>query len=100
VDLDRETFGIYVEIWEEATETPDESEHPTDHLAFQAIVEGGEAMVPFILALIQRRPSRIVDALYHITGENPCPAAHEDDLVSTVRYWLAWGRERDLVVSG
>jgi hypothetical protein len=100
VDLDRETFGIYVEIWEEATEIPVESENPTDHPAFQAIVEGGEAMVPFILALIQRRPSRIVDALFHITGENPCPVGHEDNLEYVVLHWLAWGRARDLVISG
>jgi hypothetical protein len=65
-----------------------------NHPAFREIVSLGEAVVPLMLADLERRPRLWVWALPEITRENPVPAADQGYIARMSDAWLRWGRAK------
>jgi hypothetical protein len=66
-------------------------EHPT----YNAIVDMGPSIVPFILQELQRSPDRWFNALERLTGANPAKDA--TTFQDAVRLWLKWGRDNKYI---
>ncbi len=63
------------------------------HPAFREIVGLGMAVVPMMLADLERRPELWVWALPEITGEDPVPAEDVGNITRMSEAWVRWGRE-------
>ena len=63
------------------------------HPAYQKIIGMGPAVVPLILAELERKPNHWFAALYFITEAQPIPAADAGNFKAACAAWLRWGRE-------
>lgn len=68
----------------------------TRHPAYQEIALMGEAVLPYIMAELEREPDFWFPALRKITGENPVPARSAGKLDEMAKAWLEWGRARNV----
>lgn len=68
-----------------------------EHPAYQAIIEMGEAAIPFILRELDRSPDHWFVALRSITGANPVPPDHRGKIGLMARDWLSWGQSQGYV---
>jgi len=66
------------------------------HPAYQEIIRMGDAVVPCILAEIEREPDHWFIALYEITGADPVRKAHRGDIEKMAEDWVAWGKKQGL----
>src|SRR4051794_16852468 len=66
-----------------------------NHTVYQELVALGEAIVPLILAELEREPNvSWIPILATITGENPVPPALAGQVDAMTKAWLDWGRQR------
>jgi hypothetical protein len=63
------------------------------HPAYRQIVGLGKAVVPLLLAELERQPDHWFLALYEITGVDPVPAESRGRLHEMAAAWLRWGKE-------
>src|SRR5262245_21211670 len=68
--------------------------HIVGHPAFHAIVGLGEAVVPLMLADLEKRPRLWVWALPEITGEDPVPVEDAGNIERMSETWLRWERAK------
>ena len=61
------------------------------HPAYRKIVALGEAVVPFILADLEKKPDHWFLALEEITGASPVPESDWGKLPGMAAAWIAWG---------
>jgi len=64
---------------------------------YQQIIGMGPAVVPLILAELERRTDHWFWALEAITGENPVPEEAAGNVGEMARAWIDWGRRKGLV---
>ena len=64
-----------------------------NHPAFQEIIHMGQAVVPFMLQDLEKRPRLWVWALPDITGADPVPAEDRGNVARMSEAWLRWGKE-------
>lgn len=64
------------------------------HLAFREIIEMGEAVVPLMLADLEKDPRLWVWALPEITGENPIAPEDAGKIERMSQTWLRWARAK------
>lgn len=64
------------------------------HTAYQQIIGMGEAVVPLIMADLEKTPDHWFWALHAITGADPVPKQGQGDLEAMSEAWLKWGREQ------
>ena len=67
---------------------------PTAQPTFRQIVALGRAVVPLLLAELEREPAPWFLALQAVAGEDPVPPADCDRLAALAAAWLAWGRRQ------
>jgi hypothetical protein len=67
------------------------------HPAYQAIIDLGQPVVPFLLRDLELGPVHWFEALKSITGEDPVPRDDWGNIPAMASAWLAWGRSRNLV---
>jgi hypothetical protein len=67
-----------------------------NHPAFQAILELGPAVVPFMLRDLEERPRLWVWALPIITGADPVPQEDSGKIAKMSEAWLKWARENGI----
>ena len=70
---------------------------PDQDPRYRAIIEMGEAAVPWILRDLSQTGDHWFHALRAITGENPAADAQPGRIREFRDAWLQWGRERGLV---
>ena len=58
----------------------------------------GPAVVPLILAELEREPDHWFWALEAITGESPIPQCDAGDVEASALAWVEWGRQKGLLV--
>jgi hypothetical protein len=63
---------------------------------YQRIIGLGPAVVPLILAELDREPDQWFWALEAIIGENPVPQAAEGKVREMARAWVEWGKAHGL----
>lgn len=66
---------------------------------YQRIIGLGPAVVPLILAELDREPNQWFWALEAITGEDPVPPYASGRVREMARAWVDWGRAHGLVSS-
>jgi len=62
--------------------------------SFQQIIGMGPAVLPLILAELEREPDHWFWALEAISGENPVAAGDAGDIEASARAWVAWGKRK------
>ena len=66
--------------------------------SYQQIIGMGPAVVPLILAELEREPDHWFWALEAITNENPVAQSDAGDIEASARAWVQWGRDKGLLV--
>jgi hypothetical protein len=66
---------------------------------YQRIIGLGPAVVPLILAELDREPDQWFWALEAITGENPVAPSADGKVREMARAWVEWGKARGLFPS-
>lgn len=64
------------------------------HSAYQQIIGLGPAVVPLLLAELDREPDHWFWALKAITGADPLPPDGRGRVGEMTQAWLRWGREQ------
>jgi hypothetical protein len=80
-------------VWEAETMFLSDAHRIIEHPAFQEIISLGEAVVPYMLRDLEKRPRQWVWALPRITGANPVAPADGGNIRKMGEAWLRWGRE-------
>jgi hypothetical protein len=65
-----------------------------NHRAFQEIIRLGQAVVPFMLQDLEKRPRLWVWALREITGADPVPVSDRGNIAKMSEAWLRWARAK------
>ncbi len=65
--------------------------------SYQKIIGMGPAVVPLILAELEKEPDHWFWALEAITGESPVAERDAGDIEASARAWVQWGREKGLL---
>jgi hypothetical protein len=84
-------FEVLFQQWKQETLFSSSGSEITNHPAYQAIIELGPSVVPFILIKLQEDPQQLFYALFKITGENPVKPKHVGMLSKMKEDWLEWG---------
>ena len=97
------TTTISKPIHERFTTLRDDWKAKTRHLSntgqislvfsYQSIIGMGPAVVPLILAELEREPDHWFWALEAITGENPVNKDDAGDIEASANAWVEWGRQ-------
>lgn len=92
-----EAFRSLSEEWRQATRFQSSVRHITNHLAYRAIVQLGEEVLPLILRELRRRPEPWFAALREITGADPVRPEHRGNMRAIAETWLRWGRDHGFI---
>ncbi|MDA1053513.1 MAG: hypothetical protein O3C40_23940 [Planctomycetota bacterium] len=65
--------------------------------SYQKIIGMGLAVVPLILAELEKEPDHWFWALEAITGENPVTKSESGEMDASARAWIEWGRQNGLL---
>ncbi|MEJ7593845.1 MAG: hypothetical protein WKF77_20080 [Planctomycetaceae bacterium] len=97
------TTTISKPIHERFTALRDDWKSKTRHLSntgqislvfsYQSIIGMGPAVVPLILAELEREPDHWFWALEAITGENPVNKDDAGNIEASANAWVEWGRQ-------
>jgi predicted DNA-binding antitoxin AbrB/MazE fold protein len=90
-------FRNLVRQWQRETSHFSSTARMARHPAYQEIIGMGEAVVPLLLAELQRKPDFWFAALRAITGKNPVPAESAGKVKEMAQAWLAWGKAEGLL---
>jgi hypothetical protein len=80
-------------VWNAETGYLSDSDEIVNHPAFREIIRLGDAVVPLMLADLERKPGLWVWALPDITGADPVPVADQGKIAVMSAVWLRWGKE-------
>lgn len=83
--------------WREETEFHSAASALFMHPAYQEIIGLGPAVLPLMLADLEKTRDHWFWALRAITGENPVPAEERGKVERMAERWVDWGRARGLL---
>jgi len=95
--LDAELVNVHVRfqelarLWRKETSQLSVASRMAAHPAYRQIVAMGDAVVPFLLAELRRRPDHWFIALEEITGQSPVPPESEGKVKKMADAWIQWG---------
>jgi hypothetical protein len=90
-------FDALAAEWKAATALLSSTTAMVAHPTYQAIIDLGPPVVPFLLKDLQLEPVHWFEALEAITGDNPVTTAHRGNIPAMAADWLAWGRNHRLI---
>lgn len=93
----RARFEVLAQRWREETEFHSAASALFMHPAYQEIIGLGPAVLPLMLADLEKTHDHWFWALRAITGENPVPAKERGKVDRMAERWAAWGRARGLL---
>jgi hypothetical protein len=88
----RQRFRQLAKTWRRETSHLSVMAQKAEHPAFREIVSLGQAVVPWLLAELQRQPGPWFLALHEITRADPIPAGSDGDVAAMSRAWVDWGK--------
>lgn len=91
-----ETFQMLADRWHEEIQLISSLSDITAHPAYQAIVQLGGPVVPFILRELEHRPAPWFTALRIITHQDPVPSDAKGRPHAMAKAWLRWGHQQGL----
>src|SRR4051812_15206561 len=83
-------FRSLVADWKSAEGVSSSLTERFSHPAYGQIILMGEAVLPYLLAELERDPDWWFAALKAITGADPVPASSRGRLSEMTHAWLAW----------
>ena len=87
-----------MDTWENETAGASSPYELFSHASFQALVDAGEAAVPFLIGQLREKPSFLVEALHRIKGtDHPVDPNNRGNLIGIVKDWLEWDTRRHAV---
>jgi hypothetical protein len=89
----RRRFMQLANEWEQAVAYLSDSTLREAHPAYRAIIALGPAVVPLLLADLERTHRHWFAALAELTGANPVPPEDAGRSRRMVESWIRWGRE-------
>jgi hypothetical protein len=89
----RRRFTQLADEWEQAVAYLSDSALREAHPAYRAIIALGPAVVPLLLADLERTHRHWFAALAQLTGANPVPPEDAGRSRRMVEAWARWGRE-------
>jgi hypothetical protein len=89
-------FHRLADTWHEAVAHQSSSSIRNNHPAYQEIIGMGPAVVPLLLADLEKTGRHWFWALKVITGSNPVVAEDRGNIDKVTRAWLRWGKEQGL----
>lgn len=93
----RARFQSLAQRWREETEFHSAPSALFMHPAYQEIIGLGPAVLPLMLADLEKTRDHWFWALRAITGENPVPAEERGKVERMAERWVDWGRARGLL---
>jgi hypothetical protein len=93
----RVRFEALAQRWREETEFHSAASALFMHPAYQEIIGLGPAVLPLMLADLEKTHDHWFWALRAITGENPVPAEERGKVERMAERWVNWGRGRGLL---
>ncbi len=93
----RVRFEALAQRWREETEFHSAASALFMHPAYQEIIGLGPAVLPLMLADLEKTHDHWFWALRAITGENPVPAEERGKVERMAERWVDWGRARGLL---
>lgn len=90
-------FDALAARWREETEFHSAAGALFMHPAYQEIIGLGPAVLPLLLADLEKTRDHWFWALRAITGENPVPAEERGKVERMAEHWVDWGRARGLL---
>jgi hypothetical protein len=97
VETLRDRFQELADRWREETEFHSAASALFMHPAYQEIIGLGPAVLPLLLADLEKTHDHWFWALRAITGENPVPAEERGKVERMAEHWVNWGREHGLL---
>lgn len=92
----RDLFYELKRVWHSEITNVSSMSRLVAHPAYREIVAMGSAVVPIILADLERKPDWWFSALREITGANPVPVQARGKIKEMAEAWLQWGRENNV----
>jgi hypothetical protein len=93
----RARFEALAQRWREETELHSAAGALFMHPAYQEMIGLGPAVLPLMLADLEKTHDHWFWALRAITGENPVPAEERGKVDRMAERWVDWGRARGLL---
>ena len=93
----RERFDELKHDWKSKTRHLSNTAQISLVFSYQQIIGMGPAVVPLILAELEREPDHWFWALEAITGESPVAESDAGDIEASALAWVEWGREKGLL---
>ena len=93
----RERFDELKDDWKSKTRHLSNTAQISLVFSYQQIIGMGPAVVPLILAELEREPDHWFWALEAITGECPIPQCDAGDVTASAHAWVEWGRQKGLL---
>lgn len=90
-------FEALTRRWREETEFHSAASALFMHPAYQEIIGLGPAVLPLMLADLEKTRDHWFWALRAITGDNPVPAEERGKVEQMAERWVDWGRARGLL---
>lgn len=90
-------FNALARKWKEDCALTSSTTAMISHPAYQAIIELGQPIVPFLLQELAKEPVHWFEALAAITGEDPVSPQDWGNISAMTSAWLTWGRSRNLL---
>ncbi len=87
-------FHRLAKAWKEGRNSLSTAKRMAAHPAYQEIIAMAEAVVPLIVAELERKPDHWFIALHAITGASPVPESVRGDLTAMAEAWIRWWREK------
>jgi hypothetical protein len=95
-DVENEFRTLALE-WKQACGLLSSTTAMVAHPTYQAIIELGQPVVPFLLQDLEKEPVHWFEALKAITGEDPVEPKDWGNIAAMASAWLSWGRSRNLL---
>jgi hypothetical protein len=87
-------FRRLAAVWLTETAYVSSSSDMVAHPAFQEIVAMGSAVIPLVLAELEKGTGHWHRALRRITGADPVPPNDRGNVAKAAEAWLRWGKEQ------
>ena len=97
VFFDELKFQLLAESWKEESRFFSFANQFTQLPSYQAIINMGNAALPFIFKEMADEPQHWFVALKTIVGENPVSPAHKGNIQLMTNDWLQWAKMKNYI---
>ncbi len=90
-------FQLLSSRWKEESRFLSLAKQMSQLPSYQAIIEMGAEVLPFIFAEMQTQPHHWFIALRHLTNENPVKPESKGNIQKMTNDWLEWAKKQQII---